>query len=68
MQFLAKYGKTYVSKEDISSRFNTFSDNLDRINEHNKGDSYKMGINEFRHDHRRIRICLCLEKADYHRY
>ena len=47
MQFLAKYGKTYVSKDDISSRFNTFSDNLDRINEHNKGDSYKMGINEF---------------------
>lgn len=48
MQFLAKYGKTYATKSDIHSRFQIFSANYDRIQEHNeKEDAYKMGINHF---------------------
>ena len=47
MQFLARYGKTYASKNDISNRFNVFAANYDKIKEHNQKGTYKMGINHF---------------------
>ena len=31
LQFLAKYGKTYATKSDMTSRFQTFSENYDHI-------------------------------------
>jgi hypothetical protein len=49
MQFLAKYGKTYATKSDLSTRFTTFSENYDRIKAHNSlgGERFRMGINQF---------------------
>ena len=47
MQFLVKYGKTYATKGDITSRFSTFSENFERVKEHNKGGRFRMGINQF---------------------
>ncbi len=50
MQFLARYGKTYASKNDMSSRFSIFSANYDRVKAHNLAtgeNGYKMGINQF---------------------
>jgi len=35
MKFIALHGKTYASKSDFESRFDTFSSNIDRIEEHN---------------------------------
>jgi len=36
MQFLAKYGRSYASKEDVNHRFETFSKNFDEIGAHNQ--------------------------------
>jgi len=48
MKFIAQHGKTYASKSDFASRFETFSANVDRIEEHNSKElSFKMGINSF---------------------
>lgn len=48
MQFLATYGRSYASKEDVTHRFNTFSANYDRIMEHNANyDHFEMAINQF---------------------
>jgi len=48
MHFLAKYGRSYASKEDVNHRFNTFSANYDKIMEHNaQNDHFKMAINQF---------------------
>ena len=47
MQFLAKYGKMYSTKSDLNSRFETFSQNFDKVKEHNSGERYQMGINAF---------------------
>ncbi len=49
MQFLAKYGKMYASKSDMSSRFQIFAENFDRIQAHNSAPEgrFKMGINQF---------------------
>lgn len=48
MQFLAKYGKTYATKSDLSSRFQIFSENFDRVKEHNnQAEKFTMGINRF---------------------
>jgi Cathepsin propeptide inhibitor domain (I29) len=41
MQFLARYGKTYASKNDMGNRFQVFSENFDRIKAHNQqGNAY----------------------------
>ena len=46
MQFLAKYGRSYASKEDVNHRFNTFSANYDHIQAHNEqNEHFKMTIN-----------------------
>jgi Cathepsin propeptide inhibitor domain (I29) len=49
LHFLARYGKTYASKSVVSSRFDIFSRNYDRIQEHNSlsGERFQMGINQF---------------------
>jgi len=48
MQFLSKYGRSYASKEDVNHRFDTFSANYDKINEHNaQSEHLKMAINQF---------------------
>lgn len=31
MQFLAKYGKTYATKNDLSSRYAVFAEHYDRV-------------------------------------
>lgn len=35
MNFLAKYGRSYASKHDMTSKFTVFSENYDKIEEHN---------------------------------
>ncbi len=35
LNFLAKHGKTYATKNDLNSRFEIFSANYDKIEEHN---------------------------------
>lgn len=48
MTFLAKYGKTYASKHDVNHRYETFSKNYDKIEDHNaKSEHFKMAVNKF---------------------
>jgi len=49
VNFIAKYGKSYSSKEDIPKRFATFSERYIKIKEHNsRSDAVsKMAINHF---------------------
>jgi KDEL-tailed cysteine endopeptidase len=47
--FASKHGKTYASREEADFRFKVFSENVIKIEEHNKkeGETFKMGINMF---------------------
>ena len=46
MSFLATYGRSYASKDDVNHRFDTFSANYDKIKEHNDNNlHFKMAIN-----------------------
>ena len=37
----------YSTKSDLNSRFETFSQNFDKVKEHNKAERFQMGINGF---------------------
>ena len=48
INFLIKYDKAYASKDDINSKFTTFSENYDKIEKHNAEHEYfKQEINQF---------------------
>merc|ERR1712002_13490 len=47
-KFKTEHNKVYKTRDEHSYRFKVFTDNLEKINKHNKaGHSYKLGINEF---------------------
>lgn len=35
IHFIAKYGKTYTSKQDVNTRYETFAKNYKMVKEHN---------------------------------
>lgn len=46
LNFLARYGKTYASKTDLTGRFEVFSKNYDAVQAHNAvSERFSMGIN-----------------------
>jgi hypothetical protein len=46
LQFMVQYGKTYASSEDHGSKFEVFTQNYQKVLEHNqKFSNMKMGIN-----------------------
>ncbi|KAH6823062.1 aleurain-like protease [Perilla frutescens var. hirtella] len=48
VRFAHRYGKRYVSDEEVQRRFEIFAENLKMIKSHNKKKlSYTMGVNEF---------------------
>ena len=47
MHFMARYGKTYSTKGDLARRFGIFVSNLEAIATHNKGNTFKKGVNQF---------------------
>ncbi len=49
MHFLAKYGKMYATKSDLNTRYTIFSENYDKIQEHNSApiERFTMGVNQF---------------------
>ena len=48
MQFVAKFGKTYATKNDVNSKYEVFVQNYRQMMEHNeKSTTYQMGINKF---------------------
>jgi len=48
LAFLAKHGKTYATKSDMNTRYEIFSDNYDKIEEHNaNNEHFKKEINKF---------------------
>jgi C1A family cysteine protease len=44
---MAKYGKSYGTKEEFLFRLDRFKENFIKINSHNGGESYTLGINKF---------------------
>ena len=48
MEFSARFGKTYGSKSEHNSRFETFKQNYLKMKTHNDLDKgFKLGINKF---------------------
>ena len=49
VEFAARYGRSYASKEVHEDRFITFQQNLRKIEEHNAREDtgFRMGINQF---------------------
>ena len=49
MQYIAKYGKTYASKEEYPQRFETFKQNYQMVKSHNlkKDVSFQMSLNQY---------------------
>jgi len=50
IKFIAKYGRSYASKDQMSQRFEVFKQNYEVIEAHNRlGDAvpFTMGVNQF---------------------
>lgn len=49
VQYIAKYGKTYASKEEVTKRFDNFARSYKIIQNHNHGSerSFQMELNQF---------------------
>ena len=49
IQYIARYGKTYASKEEVSRRFNNFarSYNLVQMHDQQEDNSFKLELNQF---------------------
>jgi hypothetical protein len=48
IQFVAKYGKSYVSVDHHEERFTVFSENLRFVDENNSKElGFRMGVNQF---------------------
>jgi len=47
VQYIAKYGKTYASKEEVTKRFDNFARSYEIIQKHNQGSqrSFEMELN-----------------------
>ncbi len=47
VQYIAKYGKTYASKEEVTKRFDNFARSYKIIQKHNQGSqrSFEMELN-----------------------
>jgi hypothetical protein len=47
VQYIAKYGKTYASKEEVTKRFDNFARSYKIIQKHNQGSqrSFQMELN-----------------------
>jgi hypothetical protein len=47
VQYIAKYGKTYASKEEVTNRFDNFARSYKIIQKHNQGSqrSFEMELN-----------------------
>ena len=46
-EFIARFGRSYASKEHAETRFEIFSENYDAIQAHNEKGTYQKGINAF---------------------
>jgi len=59
MRFVARYDKSYRTKEEYEGRFRIFKTNLDLIRQH-AGDSFTLGVNKFadwtQEEYRKLRI------------
>jgi Cathepsin propeptide inhibitor domain (I29) len=49
IQYIARYGKSYASKEEVSKRFENFARTYKMVQIHNQAEdkSFEMGINQF---------------------
>ena len=49
IQYIARYGKTYASKEEVSRRFNNFARSYNLVQMHNQQEdnSFKLELNQF---------------------
>jgi hypothetical protein len=49
VQYIARYGKTYASKEEVTKRFDNFAKSYKIVQKHNQGTerSFEMELNQF---------------------
>ena len=48
MQFVAQFGKTYATKNDVNSKYDVFVQNYRQMKAHNEvSTTYQKGINKF---------------------
>jgi KDEL-tailed cysteine endopeptidase len=49
VQYIARYGKTYASKEEVTKRFDNFATSYKIVQKHNQGTerSFEMELNQF---------------------
>jgi len=47
VEFIAKYGRSYTSKEEVNIRFENFARNYEMVKKHNARGGYQLEMNQF---------------------